>query len=101
MEIDKIIIIILISALCLLQIRFLCMERNTTILYLYKKLQLGKNYYLKVDCIDNQVVLILVNVLSNEKHKVNKIIEKGFHMYFYCESYNLIFNTITKKMQVN
>jgi len=97
----RIFILMLLLINFVLQVRLLFIERNTTKFYLCKKLLLGQNYYLAMECIDNQIVSILIDVLNNNKYIVDNIVEKGFHMYFHCENSELVFNTLTKKMRIN
>jgi len=96
----KIVIFILLLLNFIVQIMFLISERNNTKFYVDKRLALNKNYYLAMDCVDNQMVSFLVDNLNDKKYRIDNIKEKGLYVYFNCENAELVFNVLTKSMKI-
>lgn len=99
MGIDSIVILVLLLISLGFQTTYFLTSKNTTKLYLGKKLLINNNYYLKLDCVDNKIVIILIDESSQEGYKVEDIVEKGFYTYINCENNQFVLNSVTKKIR--
>lgn len=95
-----ILVAFLMGIFLIFQIGFSLHERDITVLYLYNKLVINKQYYIAHKIIDGTLQIVLIDEKSQIEIIVNRVYEKK--MSVLCESNNITYryNRIFKKISV-